>query len=145
VVHPNIYSVATGSGIIIRTTEVFSAPASEAGFSTVQVTDAAPDSETVTINIAPARPTNLTLDLSWTGPQDLQLNWVDNAVGEEGFEIFRKVSGGTYVSQGTTAPNIVFYNDLGLDPSTTYSYKVLAYRGLAISGFSNDDFGEPQP
>ncbi len=73
------------------------------------------------------------------------LTWTDNATGEDGFSIERKVSGGAYGEITTVGPNVTSFLDTGLTPNTPYSYRVRAYKlpGPVYSGYSNDDFDIP--
>jgi len=68
----------------------------------------------------PKAPSNLTGD---TVSQDsCTLYWVDNSDNEEGFRIYRNNS-----LIATVGMNIKIYQDIDLEPSTTYQYAVKAY------------------
>ena len=81
-------------------------------------------------------PTNLTATA--TSSSAISLTWTDNATGEDGYNVERSVSGGSYAQIATLGPNATAYTDSGLTPSTTYSYQVSAFNTIpANSSFSN--------
>jgi hypothetical protein len=139
------YSVLPGDGgSIIITTGEYRAPLTP-GAEIVRVTDASLNTSEATISIAPAAPTNLDVDGSIPGPQDIELTWEDNATGEDGFSIERKLSGGSYTWIADLGPDTVSYIDVLLSPNIPYSYRVRAFSsaGPVYSGYSNDDFDIP--
>ncbi|MCS7213950.1 MAG: PQQ-binding-like beta-propeller repeat protein [Candidatus Calescibacterium sp.] len=81
-------------------------------------------------------PTNLTAALY---PGGVTLNWVNNAMGEDGTQIWR-CSGlgcGTFSMVGTAPANVTYFVDTGLTEGY-YCYKVRAYKGVSdFSGWSN--------
>ncbi|MBI5203469.1 MAG: fibronectin type III domain-containing protein, partial [Nitrospirae bacterium] len=70
--------------------------------------------------------------LSATAVTDTQvdLSWTDNTTDETGFKIERCAGDGCadFLQIGTTASNISTYSDLTALPSTTYCYRVRAYK-----------------
>lgn len=57
----------------------------------------------------------------------------------DGFKIDRSLTSGSGFSEiDTTASNVVTFSDSGLDPGTTYYYKVRAYKGAVNSAYSNE-------
>ena len=54
------------------------------------------------------------------------LNWEDNAVGEDGFKIERKVGGGSYTTLPSLPANSVTFTDSGLTDGTEYTYRIKA-------------------
>ncbi len=142
------YSVIAGSGFINSSTGDYTAPTA-LGTETVRVTDAALNTADATVEVAPAAPSNFLADGTDppppSDPQAILLTWTDNATGEDGFSIERKVSGGAYGEITTVGLNVTSFLDTGLTPNTPYSYRVRAYKlpGPVYSGYSNDDFDIP--
>ena len=82
-------------------------------------------------------PTNLSATA--TAPTQISITWSDNATGEDGYKIERKVSGGSYTQIAVVAPNTTTYPDSELSPTTTYTYRVRAYNTIpADSSYSNE-------
>ncbi len=142
------YSVITGSGFVNSSTGEYTAPIT-LGTETVRVTDASLSTSDATINVAPAAPTNLNADGTDPDPKLIELSWTDNATGEEGFKIERKLSGGVYTEIAIVGANVEFYADADpgdpLSPNVPYSYRIRAFilAGPVYSGYSNDDFDIP--
>ncbi|NJN66863.1 MAG: hypothetical protein HC884_09165 [Chloroflexaceae bacterium] len=82
-------------------------------------------------NTVPTPPTNLTATASGTS---IALNWKDNSTNETSFKVYR-LDNGTWKLMTTTGANATSYPDSGLQPNTTYSYKV---RAANASGESQD-------
>jgi subtilisin family serine protease len=81
-------------------------------------------------------PTALTA--SAISSSQVSLAWIDNSQTEEGYKIERK-SDGNFVQVATVGPNITAYDDSGLIPSTSYTYRVRAYNTDAgNSNYSNE-------
>ncbi len=81
-------------------------------------------------------PTNLTATpISTT---KISLTWSDNASGENGYKIERKISGGTteYIYRSADSSS---FTDIGLTPNTTYTYRIKAYNDIAESFYSTPD------
>jgi len=77
----------------------------------------------------PAAPTNL-----YAGApacEQIDLSWTDNSDNESGFEIERD---GSFLN--TVNANETSYSDTGLDPETTYSYRVRAFNDAGDSDYS---------
>jgi uncharacterized protein (TIGR02145 family) len=77
-----------------------------------------------TTTVVPVAPSNLT----GTSVSNSQINlfWTDNSTNETGFKIERKTGIGAYAAVASTAANTTTYNDTGLIPNTTYTYRVYA-------------------
>ncbi|UZS00147.1 fibronectin type III domain-containing protein [Chondrinema litorale] len=85
----------------------------------------------------PAFPTNLTATV--ISYNQIDLTWVDNSEIETGFHIFRATNpAGPFYPIVITNANVTTYSDTGLDPETTYYYKVLALGEYGDSGFSDE-------
>jgi uncharacterized protein (TIGR02145 family) len=87
--------------------------------------------------VVPVAPSNLTgVVVSTT---QINLSWTDNSTNETGFKIERKTGTGTYTIIGTTATDITTYSDIGLTPSTTYTYRVYSNNAVGNSlTYSNE-------
>lgn len=83
-----------------------------------------------------AAPTGLTAQAISSSRIDLR--WTDNSAVELGYSIEEQAgSGGGFVPIATVGPNVQTYSRTGLDPSTTYTYRVRAYKGSEFSDYSN--------
>lgn len=101
--------------------------------------------------------TNFAMETKLDSPSDLSafamynqinLSWVDNSNGEEGFAIERKEGIGDFEEIIKVSPNTEFYLDLNLKTYITYYYRVRAFAGSEYSNYSNEAFatteGKPQ-
>ena len=81
-------------------------------------------------------PTELTVTLaSYNG---VDLGWQDNSDSETGFMVQRLVDGSDdWVDIGRTDANVTSFSDTGLEPTTTYHYRVRAFNIVESSVFSN--------
>ena len=81
-------------------------------------------------------PTKLTVTVvSYNG---IDLAWQDNSDGETGFMVQRRLEGSDdWVEIGTAAANATLFSDSGLEPTTTYHYRVRAFNIIQSSAFSN--------
>lgn len=73
-------------------------------------------------------PTDLTVVQS--GLNDAQLDWVDNSLIEEGYQVYRSTDGITWTLLVTLPPDTVTYLDTGLTYGVQYWYQVRGYQGL---------------
>ncbi len=78
----------------------------------------------------------------------INLSWIDNSNGEEGFSIERKQGLDDFTEIAKVSPNTEFYLDINLKTYTTYYYRVRAFAGSEFSNYSNEAFatteGMPQ-
>jgi phosphodiesterase/alkaline phosphatase D-like protein len=81
----------------------------------------------------PAPPSNLTATA--TSSSSIDLSWTDNSNNEMGFRIQRSTNGVTFAPLVNVNANVTTYTDNGLNPGTTYFYRVGAFNAC---GFSND-------
>jgi len=79
----------------------------------------------------PEPPTSLTATA--VSSTQINLSWADNSDNETGFKIERD-----FVQIDTVGVGVTGYSDAGLDPSTTYTYRVRAYNDDGNSGYSNN-------
>ena len=90
-----------------------------------------------TITVVPSPPTNLAGTVIST--TQINLSWTDNSTNETGFKIERKTGTGIYAIVGTLNTDNQSYNDLGLTPNTTYTYRVYSYNAVGNSPtYSNE-------
>ena len=80
-------------------------------------------------------PTNLSA--SAVSITQINLSWTDNASSETGFRIERSQDGTSFTEINTVGTNVTTYGDTGLSASTQYWYRVRAYVGSGLSGYSN--------
>jgi hypothetical protein len=83
----------------------------------------------------PLAPTNLTA-ATINGGQ-IKLSWQDNSNNETGFRIERKTTG-SFARLATVGAGVTSYGDTGVNPSTTYTYRVYAYNNAGNSAYSNE-------
>lgn len=90
-------------------------------------------------------PTDLTAFAMYN---QINLSWVDNSNGEEGYSIERKQGLDDFKEIAKVSPNTEFYLDINLKTYTTYYYRVRAFAGSEFSNYSNEAFatteGTPQ-
>jgi photosystem II stability/assembly factor-like uncharacterized protein len=69
----------------------------------------------------------------------IYLAWFDNSSNEQGFRIEKRVNGsGSFTLAGTTGSNTLNYIDsTGISPGNMYEYRVAAFTGAGISGYTN--------
>jgi titin len=67
----------------------------------------------------------------------ITLNWSDNSANETGFRIERSLDGVNFSLLTNTAANVTSYADTGLNPVTTYYYRVFAFNtgGSSLATF----------
>jgi uncharacterized protein (TIGR02145 family) len=91
-----------------------------------------------TTTVVPVAPSNLTgTAISTT---QINLSWTDNSTNETGFKIERKIGTGIYTVVGTTTSDVNTFNDTGLTPSTTYTYRVCSFNSGGNSTIYSNEF-----
>ncbi len=94
---------------------------------------------------APSALTAVALD-----SMSIELQWTDNSLVEDGFEIERSLDGESNWVFVTSAPpssgsgGMSTYQDGSLQPETTYYYRVRAFRQSVFSAYSNIDSATTQ-
>jgi len=112
---------------------------------TVRVTDSDLPAGTMELNVSvlPASPTALAADGSYGNPHEIALVWTDNSSSEDGFVVERKSGAGSFLAVGYTGPNVTAFVDTGCSPNVGYTYRVMSYKGVLSSGYSNEAFDLP--
>jgi hypothetical protein len=83
----------------------------------------------------PAAPTSLRV--TSTSSTEVDLEWNDNSNNETGFEVQIREGSGAFSSLGTLDANTTGATVTGLDPDTTYGFRVRAVGSGSNSAFSN--------
>jgi len=95
-----------------------------------------PNSNLATATTPPAPPSNLVATA--VSCNQINLTWVDNATGEQGFKVYRKKLGGSWESPITLpTPNLNHYEYAGCEATITYYFAVRSYYGSTTSPNSN--------
>lgn len=95
------------------------------------------ESSATTHDIPPAAPTTLTA--TRTGAFGIDLAWSDGSVNETGFEVERKVgTGGDWAQWESKGADVTTAQDSGLQPNTSYTYRIRACNDMGCSVFSNE-------
>ena len=90
-----------------------------------------------TTTVVPVTPSSLIGTVVST--TQINLSWTDNSTNETGFKIERKTGTGSYAVVGTVNADVQTYNDLGLTPNTTYTYRMYSYNTAGNSPtYSNE-------
>jgi hypothetical protein len=94
-------------------------------------------STTTTVTTVPIPPTDLTATVFST--TQVNLSWVDKSTNEVGFKLERKTSTTQYTTVASLGADITSYNDNGLSPNTSYTYRVYSYNSVGASlTYSNE-------
>ena len=95
----------------------------------------------VTIPLAPAKPTDAAVTLVTTG--EIDLTWTDNAGRTaDGYRILRAVNHGAFdlyaslPSFNATPPSTYAWSDTGVQPATFYEYHIQAYNVAGYNDFT---------
>ncbi len=84
---------------------------------------------------APEAPSSLIAVVS--SVSEIALTWSDNADDEDEIEVERAIGNSAFGTIATLAENTTSFDDDGLDPATTYRYRVRARNEAGASGYSN--------
>ncbi|GAB4411384.1 MAG: hypothetical protein OHK0032_07290 [Thermodesulfovibrionales bacterium] len=82
-------------------------------------------------------PTNLTATV--ISSSTISLSWTDNATGEDGYKLERKIGTGPYTEITTLGVNATSYTNSGLTDGTQYSYRVRAYNTIPADSFYSNE------
>ncbi|HQR34575.1 MAG TPA: PKD domain-containing protein [Blastocatellia bacterium] len=89
----------------------------------------------ITVLSPPAAPN--TLNASAISSNQINLTWLDGSSDESGFKIDRSTDNATWTQIATVGANITSFSNTGLNPSTSYYYRVRAYNGDGNSAYTN--------
>lgn len=90
----------------------------------------------ITYSLPPDDPTSLLADP--VSSSEIELQWSDNSLNEDGFKLERKSGDGEYEDIGKLSSNTTSYIDQGLSDSTTFTYRVYAYNAEGNSAYTNE-------
>ncbi len=99
----------------------------------------APDRNVSPVGVVPRAPETPS-DLVATPVSESQVNlaWTDTTNKEDDFRIERKKAvSGSFQTLAILSPDVTTYYDVGLDPETTYEYRVKAVNDIGPSDYSN--------
>ena len=69
----------------------------------------------------------------------IRLDWNDLGDNEVGFEIERKIWGGTYILIETVGTDVeIYYDTSGIEPESAYTYRIRAYNAEGYSDYSSE-------
>lgn len=104
-----------------------------------------PPSEGIQIYFNNQAPVSINAPSTFTGSassgSEAQLSWVDLSDNEGGFEIWRRKLTGTntftkWVMAGLTSADVTSFADSGMEPSSTYQYKLRAVGSVGRSNYT---------
>ena len=85
----------------------------------------------------PSAPSRLSASAS--SATEVNLGWVDNATNESGFAVERKTGPeGAWEQVACVGSNVTSYRDGSVSANTAYVYRVRAFNGAGVSGYSNE-------
>jgi titin len=67
----------------------------------------------------------------------INLSWTDNANNESGFKVYISTDGTTFSLLATLSANVTSYSSSGLNPATTYYYRVTVFNAVGESAASS--------
>lgn len=103
-----------------------------------QIGCSAYSNEATTLTEAVPPETPLALDADADGATAVVLSWTDASDNEALFRVERKKgSSGSWIEVATVEANATGYSDSGLNPGTSYSYRIRACNDVGCSSFSN--------
>lgn len=91
-------------------------------------------SDEVIVTTVPAAPTN-PVATTFTGGV-MRVSWTDQSRVELEFRVERHAPGGSFAHVGTVPGDIVVFQDTGLTPGVTYTYRIRACNAAGCSAYS---------
>ena len=124
-----------GTGDVVTNDESFQTTGATTGFTgDIDGQQQNPGGGTTTPTTVPNGPFALvTLSVSST---EIDLFWHSNSNNESGFTVERSTGGGAFVVIATLPAGTISYQNINLDPSTTYEYRVRAFNSLGNSSYT---------
>jgi subtilase family serine protease len=133
---PSFTWTLTGGAGTVSSTGQYTAPSSGITTATVQVAAAGLSATaTVTVNSAPATPSNLATVVMST--HQVNLAWTDHASNASGIVVQRSINGGSWITLATLAGTAASYSDTSVSAGETCSYRVYADNSYGNSSYSN--------
>ncbi|MEO6287779.1 MAG: T9SS type A sorting domain-containing protein [Dyadobacter sp.] len=86
----------------------------------------------ITIPKAPSGLAGIAVSIS-----QINVNWIDNATDETGFQLERSLNGAAFAKIADLTANVITYQNTGLGTATTYYYRVRALNTAGVSSYSN--------
>jgi len=108
--------------------------------------ESAPSNEATatTTSTLPGAPSNLRINSR--ASMRLDMSWTDNSTNETGFRIERRLGAdGAWEEIASVGTNTTFFQNSGLLPGTSYSYRVASFNAAGRSDYSNIASGSTQP
>jgi len=75
----------------------------------------------------------------------ITLSWIDESTNESEFKIERKIGSGAFVVVGSTAKDIISFNDINLIPNTIYTYRVFSKNSYGNSNNNSNEINGSTP
>jgi hypothetical protein len=88
-------------------------------------------------NACSSIPAPSNLSATATSTNQINLAWNDNSDTEDGFDVERSADGSSWFPHASLGVNATAYNDSGLNPASTWFYRVRAFNTEENSGYSN--------
>jgi pyrrolidone-carboxylate peptidase len=79
-----------------------------------------------------------TLEATPASGTQVNLAWLATSDDQAGFTIERKIGNADFAVVGVTPPSPTSFSDTGLQPATTYTYRVKAFNDAGESGYSEE-------